>query len=344
VTQKVGHRDAAGGVGIGVIGEQGGERVVEAQPASLDQLRDRDRGKHLVHRGKIELRVHLVRNPPAPVRQAVGAVEDGAAALRHQDHAGELVPLRRPGKAAADLVQHRGFQQPARRPDVALLDRGVPHRDSAVVTQLLREARIREGPDPRPVIAEPGLDQDLQRLAPFGFEDLESPALLRHAGQPRDTISQRDGFERFLGDVSGDERGLRGTVTGVDRLDQSPAQAADRGCGKDGAAIARDSAHLGGDARTRRCARDYDERETQVRHRVQKTPPGKRKGRSGDRPDQAYQAAPPTASAEQQPQETGGEGNGDVLVEARRQACLGAGELERECVEAAHVAVRPGSR
>jgi hypothetical protein len=208
------------------------------------------------------------------------AVEDHASALRHQDHAGELVPLCRPGKVAADLVQHRGFRKPARGPDIAPLDCGVPHRDGAVVTELLGEARIREGPDPRPVIAKTGLDQDLQRIAPFGLENLESPALLRYAGQPGDTISHRNGLERFPGDVGDDERGLRRTVTGVDRLDQFLAQAADRGCGKVRTATARGGAHLGGDDRTRRCAGNHNERETQVRHRFHKPPQGKRKGRS----------------------------------------------------------------
>ena len=133
------------------------------------------------------------------------------------------------------------------------------------------------------MIAETSLNEELQRLAPLGFEDLESPALLRHAGQPGDTITQRDGFESFLGEMGGYEGGLRGTVTGVDRLDQSPAQATDRGRGKDRAAIAKDGAYLGGDGRTRRCARDNDERETQVRHRcVHKRPPGKEK--DGQRP------------------------------------------------------------
>ena len=301
MTQQVGHGDAAGGVLIGVVGEQGSHRVVEAQLALLDQLRDRDRGEHLVHRGKVELRVQAVRNPPAPVRQAIGAVEDGAAALRDQDHAGELVALRRPGKVAADLVQHLALRQPARGPDIAPLDRGVPHRDSAVVTQLLAETRIRERPDPRPVIAAPGLDQHLQRLTPFGFEDLESPALLRHAGQPGDTITQRDGFEGFPGEVGGYEGGLRGTVTGVDCLDQSPAQATDRGRGKDrplsrGTAPtwAETAAH-GAAPATRTSAkhrsvnaftRDLREKKRTVR----------------DRPDQGYPGIPPTASAEQQPQ------------------------------------------
>ena len=82
------------GLGVGLIGEDPLDGVVERKPALAGQLVDGHAGEVLVDRPEVEPGVLLVGDLGVPVGEAVGLVKQDAGVLGHEHNAGELI---RPG-------------------------------------------------------------------------------------------------------------------------------------------------------------------------------------------------------------------------------------------------------
>ena len=114
VRQQLVDRDLGGDLPVGVVGEVRAEGRRELDLAGLDQLQDRDRREHLVHRPDPKARLDRVRDLPLAVGEPVGLAEQHLAVLGDQHRAAE--PVRGGLLANEGLERRQGLRlgQPVR--------------------------------------------------------------------------------------------------------------------------------------------------------------------------------------------------------------------------------------
>ncbi len=79
--------------------------VVEGELSLLRELRDRDRGEHLVHRAEVELGVHAIRSLEGSAREAPRPLNDDFPLPRHHHRTGELIGGGELGHVRFDLLR-----------------------------------------------------------------------------------------------------------------------------------------------------------------------------------------------------------------------------------------------
>ena len=76
---------------VGISGQMFGNWIIIGEFASLGQLSNGHRSKHLVHGAEIELGVDAVGHLIGPAGQPIGTLEDRLAILGNEYRAGELL-------------------------------------------------------------------------------------------------------------------------------------------------------------------------------------------------------------------------------------------------------------
>src|SRR5881392_3477472 len=95
---------------VRIIGKMFADAISERKFPGLDQLRDSYRGKHLVHRPKVELRVQVDRGTGRLVGDAGGLTRDSYSILRDKDDAGKLVVGRQGIEVTLKFVSRFGLR------------------------------------------------------------------------------------------------------------------------------------------------------------------------------------------------------------------------------------------
>jgi hypothetical protein len=196
------------GVGGQVLAEGGGELHL----AGLDQLEDRDRGEHLVHRPDAKPRPDGVRDPSAAVGQHVGMPEEDPPLLGDQHGAGELILARELLGAGRERLQRVRFRHPVQREvhgacrllGLRKLDPGVRVRADRLETDVVHAGAqwtsvvgSGEAEAHRPVCPARHVDADRARLATVRIagrrlEDVHQDITLRHGVDRRGGSDQVD--------------------------------------------------------------------------------------------------------------------------------------------------------
>ena len=168
-------------VGVGEIRQVFADLVVEFDLPLLDQLPDRHRGEHLVHRPEVELGVHPDRRIPRPTRQPRRLLVQRLSVAGDEHRAGEAPRL--------DQLVDEGIQ--------ALDDLGVGeavqadrvrrrHRPDHKPGNRVGQRRLDGHLDPQPGLGRPGARDhgDLRRSRPLHDLDVEAAGLGGELGVP----------------------------------------------------------------------------------------------------------------------------------------------------------------
>ena len=237
VGQQLMDGDLGRDVAVGVVGEVGAEGSGELDLAGLDQLEDRDRGEHLVHRPDAKARPDGVRDPSVAVGQSVGVAEEHAVVLGDQHRAGELVLARELVAAGRERLQRVRFGHPVqdevqgacRLLGVRKLDPGVGVRADRLEADVVHAGAqwtsvVGSGETHADRLARPArhVDADGARLAAVriagrGLEDVHQDIAVRH-GVDRRRGSDEVDPELLIGPGLVVGEGLRAAETADPRV------------------------------------------------------------------------------------------------------------------------------
>src|ERR1700730_13233583 len=102
MTQQLANGHTGSKVPVGVVGPVGCDRLIERELSLSYELKNRDRGEHLVHGTQAELGVSGITYLPLAFSHTPGLVENNLAVMRDEDRSRERIRFTR----LCDMLLH----------------------------------------------------------------------------------------------------------------------------------------------------------------------------------------------------------------------------------------------